>query len=167
MSTKDENEQISDIVSTDENNDLVCQQRGEVGTELKNGCQKQENQQDTSSENQNLAYFHDQPIGTRLRKPTEKGKAYELEILSQKRQTCYRNLSSLIQKTYEILDAEKQISTVETLEDIRDVLDKSKEELNHAQNNLYESLENESERRESYNWFDLRDREFMECRLRH
>jgi hypothetical protein len=126
MSTKDENEQISDIVSTDENNYLVCQQRGEVGTELKNGCQKQENQQDTSSENQNLAYFPDQPIGTRLRKPTEKGKAYELEILSQKRQTCYRNLSSLIQKTYEILDAEKQTSTLETLEDIRDVLDKSK-----------------------------------------
>ena len=91
-----------------------------------------------------------------MRKPTAKGKAYRLEILSQKRQTCYRNLSSLTQKAYEILDAENQIST----------LDKSKEELNHAQNNLYESLENESERRESYNWFDLRDREFMECRLR-
>jgi uncharacterized NAD(P)/FAD-binding protein YdhS len=101
-----------------------------------------------------------------LRKPTEKGKAYQLEILSQKRQTYYRNLSSLTQKAYEILDAEKQISMLETLEEIRDVLDKSKEELNHAQNNLYESLENEFERRESNHWFDLRDREFMECRLR-
>ncbi|CAB4035579.1 Hypothetical predicted protein, partial [Paramuricea clavata] len=119
-----------------------------------------------SSENQNLAYFPDQPIGTRLKKPTEKGKAYQLEILSQKRQTCYHKLSSLTQRAYEILDAENQISTLETLEDIRDVLDKSKEELNHAQNNLYELLKNESERRESYNWFDLQDQEFMECRLR-
>jgi hypothetical protein len=48
MSTKDENEQISHIVSTDENNDLVCQQRGEVGTELESVCEKQENLQDTS-----------------------------------------------------------------------------------------------------------------------
>ena len=142
MSSKDENEQILDFVSTDENNYLVCQQRGEVGTELENVCEKQENQQDTSSENQNLAYFLDHPICTRLRKPTEKRKAYQLEILSQKRQTCYRNLSSLTQKVYEILNAEKQISTLETLEDVRDVLDKSKEELNHAQNNWYESLEN-------------------------
>jgi hypothetical protein len=49
MSTKDENEQIL--------NDLVCQQRGEVGTELENVCEKQENQQFTSLENQKSCLF--------------------------------------------------------------------------------------------------------------
>ena len=66
----DENEHISSIVSIDEANDfLACQQREKVGTEL----EKQENQQATSSKNQNLVYFPDSEIGTRLRKPTEKG----------------------------------------------------------------------------------------------
>ena len=95
MSNKDENEHISNTVS-DENSDLTCQQRGEIGTELENVSEKQENQPATSSENQNLVYFPDYEIGKRLRKPTEKGKSFQLEILSQKRQSCYRNLAKYL-----------------------------------------------------------------------
>ena len=52
------------------------------------------------------------------------------------------------------------------LERLRDVLNKSKEELNHTYNQFHDALENEKERLDEYNWFDLCDREFMECRLR-
>ena len=85
MSHTDENEHISSTVSIDETNDLACQQREKVGTE----SEKQENQQATSSKNQNLVYFPDSEIRTRLRKPTEKGKTYwQLEILCQKTVTA-------------------------------------------------------------------------------
>ena len=79
MSHTDENEHISRTVLIDETNDLACK-REKFATEL----EKQENQQATSSKNQNLVYFPDSKIGTRLRKPTEKGKTYrQLEILCQ------------------------------------------------------------------------------------
>ena len=70
MSNKDENEHISNTVS-DENSDLTCQQRGEVDRELENIPEKQENQQATSSENQNLVYFPDYEIAICLRKPRQ------------------------------------------------------------------------------------------------
>ena len=162
MSNKDENEHISNTVS-DENSDVTRQQRGEVGTELENVSEKQENQQAASSENQNLVYFPDYEIGKRLRKPTEKGKSFQLEILSQKRQSCYRNLAKYLQSVHEALDTEIDLYALERL---RDALDKSKEELNHAHNQFHDALESEKERLDAYNWFDLRDREFMECRRR-
>ena len=56
MSNKDENEHISNTVS-DENSDLTCQQRGEIGTELENVSEKQENQPATSSETKTLFIF--------------------------------------------------------------------------------------------------------------
>ena len=148
---------------SDENSDLTCQQSGEIGTELYNVSEKQENQPATSSENQNLVYFPDYEIGKRLRKPTEKGKSFQLEILSQKRQSCYRNLAKYLQSVYEALDMEIDLYALERL---RDALDKSKEELNHAHNQFHDALESEKERLDAYNWFDLRDQEFMECRLR-
>ena len=144
MSHRDENEHISSTVLIDENNDLACQQQEKVSTEL----EKQENQQATSSENQHLVYFPDSEIGTRLRKRTEKGKTYQLKLSCPKCQDCYRNLAKYLKTTYEILDAETDFTTLERL---RDALDKSKEELNHAQNNLYDELENEKERNDSYN----------------
>ena len=162
MSNKDENEHISNTVS-DENSDLTCQQRGEIGTELCNVSEKQENQPATSSENQNLVYFPDCEIGKRLRKPTEKGKSFQLEILSQKRQSCYRNLAKYLQSVYKALDTEIDLYALEPL---RHPLDKSKEELNLAQNQFHDTLESEKERLDSYNWFDLCVREFTECRLR-
>ena len=87
----------------------------------------------------------------------------QLEILSQKRQSCYRNLAKYLQSVYEALDTEIDLYALERL---RDALDKSKEELNHAHNQFHDALESEKERLDAYNWFDLRDREFMECRLR-
>ena len=162
MSSKDENEHISNTFS-DENSDLTCQQRGEIGTELENGSEKQENQPATSSENQNLVYFPDYEIGKRLRKPTEKGKSFQLEILSRKRQSYYRNFAKYLQSVYEALDTEIDLYALERL---RDALDKSKKELNHAHNQFHDALESEKERLNAYNWFDQRDREFMECRLR-
>ena len=96
MSHTDENEHIWSTVSIDETNDLACQQREKVGTEL----EKQENQQATSSQNQNLVYFLDFEIGTRLRKPTEKGKTYrQLEIFLPK--DCYHNLAKHLKTKYD------------------------------------------------------------------
>ena len=83
--------------------------------------------------------------------------------MSQKRQDCYRNLAKLFQTTCELLDVETDLSALESL---RDALDKSKEELNQAHRTFHNTLESEQERLESYQWFDIRDREFMEFRLR-
>ena len=144
---------------------MGCQHFGEVGTQpLENvSTEKQENQQISSSENQNPISFPDQQFGTRLGKPTEKGREYQIVILSQKRQGCYHNLAKHLQSAYKVLDAETDLHV---LESVRDTLDKAKEELNQAQSKYDQALETKEERVESYNWFDLRDREFMECRLR-
>ena len=95
MSNKDKNEHISNTVFN-ENSDLTCQQHGEVGTELETISEQQENQQATLSENQNLVYFPDYETGNGLRKPIEKEKFFQLEILSQKRQSCYHNLAKYL-----------------------------------------------------------------------
>ena len=58
--------------------------------------------------------------------------------MRQKRQDCYRNLAKRLETTYNILGAETDLGP---LEDLRDGLDKSKEELNHAQNKFYDTEE--------------------------
>ena len=57
-------------------------------------------------------------------------------------------------------------SDVKQLEAARDQLDRLKEEINDAQYQYDNLLESEEEREASYQWFDIRDREYIECRLR-
>ena len=83
MSSENKNEQISNIDTNGENNDLGCQHFGEVGTQpLENvSTEKQENQQVSSSENQNPVSFPDQQFRTQARKLTENERAHRTFIL--------------------------------------------------------------------------------------
>ena len=93
---------------------------------------KRENQPSASLENQSHVAFPEPQLGNHLRKPTERGKQFQIKILSQKRQTFCWNLARHMQSAYELLDTGKQLCMPENLEGLRDALDKSKEELNCA-----------------------------------
>ena len=54
----------------------------------------------------------------------------------------------------------------ETLNRKRDTLDQIKEEFNDAHHALHYLLESEEEKEASYRYFDIRDRECMECRIK-
>ena len=54
----------------------------------------------------------------------------------------------------------------EELEQIRDYLDSLKGQFNEAHRAYEELLDNEEEKNSSYIWFDSRDREFMDFRMR-
>ena len=48
----------------------------------------------------------------------------------------------------------------------RDKLDSLKEELNQAFKEYHDTMINEEETQASYQWFDLQDREYTECRIK-
>ena len=48
----------------------------------------------------------------------------------------------------------------------RDNLDSLKEELNQAFKEYHDTKINEEETQASYQWFDLRDHEYTECRMK-
>ena len=54
----------------------------------------------------------------------------------------------------------------EELEKEREILDVIKEELNQAYRSYDELLDDESAKFAAYRYFDLRDQEFTECRMR-
>ena len=96
-------------------------------------------------------------------KLTEKGKAYEIEKLLQKRQNSYAALSKQIKKIRQSLDDN---TSLETLEAERDCLDKLKDALNGAQRAFDEMIDNDKDKQDSYHWFDIRDRECFEIRAK-
>ena len=100
----------------------------------------------------------------RERKLTQKGAAYRTEICQQKRHRAYLDLSRHMKLIFETL--ERKEASLEYLEQLRERIDSLKEEFNETQNAFDESLESETEKEHSYYWFDLRDREVLECRLR-
>ena len=57
-------------------------------------------------------------------------------------------------------------TTIEQLASERDYLDRLKDEFNDAQKAYDDLLESPEEKDASYQWFDIRDREFTECRIR-
>ena len=100
---------------------------------------------------------------SRERKLTERGKAYHLETLNRKRQSAYRDLLKQINKIRQSLET---IVDSETLEAERCELDKLKEPFKDAHKALDDELETETGKQNSYHWFDVRDREYMECRTK-
>ena len=108
---------------------------------------------------------HDPP---NLREPhertlTDKGRAYQLEIRALKKQEVENKLRKHVGRIYSLLDSHPG---TEELEKERQILDVIKEELNQAYRSYDELLDDESAKGAAYRYFDLCDREFIECRVR-
>ena len=100
----------------------------------------------------------------RSRKMTEKGKAYQLGIKQANRDCALAKLKRQIEKINLMRDLPE--TTIEQLASERDYLDRLKDEFNDAQKAYDDLLESPEEKDASYQWFDIRDREFTECRIR-
>ena len=103
-------------------------------------------------------------IPRRRKEFTEKGKAFLKSTRDKSRQKAFRNLmreaNALKSKCNE------QEIELEELEAGRDLIDSLKEKFNEAHRAYESTLEASPEKEESYRWFDVRDREFTECRMR-
>ena len=108
-----------------------------------------------------LSEFQDEPPA-RERKLTEKGTVYKVAILKQKRQEAYLILSRQIDKIRQLLSERVGL---ETLELERDHLDNLKDTLNVVHRELDDVID-EEDKQSSYQWFDIRDREFTEFRAK-
>ena len=95
---------------------------------------------------------------------TEKGKAHQLEIKLTNRNSAFKRLKKQIERINALRDSPE--TTLEQLEEERFYLDQLKDEFNDAHKDFDDLLELEEERNASYHWFDIRDREFIECRIR-
>ena len=99
---------------------------------------------------------------TRERKMTDKGREYQLDLKMGFWKSAYQRLT---RKMDSAKSSVRQLSRIE-LEQLRDNLDELKDEFNEAHRAYEALLETEAEKLLSYQWFDQRDREFMECRIR-
>ncbi len=105
----------------------------------------------------------DESTRDRNRKRTEKGQEFWLETLRNHRDAAYRRISKRIQK---ICSSLENIKEVEILTQEIEELDLLKEDLNQAFNDFHDLVESEENKTASYRWFDLRDREYNECRMK-
>ena len=100
----------------------------------------------------------------RKQKFTEKGKEFLKDTRRKNRESAFRTLVNKTQSVLKLCDTAE--ITLNLLEADRDQLDKIKDNFNEAHQAFDELLETESEREYSYRWFDVRDREFTEQRMR-
>ena len=100
----------------------------------------------------------------RKQKLTEKGKEFLKDTRRKNRESAFRSLVNKTQSVIRLCDTAE--ITLNDLEAGRDQLDKLKDNFNEAHQALDELLETELERENSYRWFDVRDREFTEHRMR-
>lgn len=94
---------------------------------------------------------------------TEKGKAHQLEFKLTNRNSAFKRLKKQIERINALRDSPE--TTLEQLEEERFYLDQLEDEFNDAHKDFDDLLELEEERNASYQWFDIRDREFIECRI--
>ena len=97
------------------------------------------------------------------RKLTSKGKSYQTEMLYRNRASRYTALSKEIKQSYHILE---QGVSLRELEKQRDILDRQKEQFSEAHQAYHEMLEFSDDSEASYHWFDIRDREYQQCRMK-
>ena len=100
----------------------------------------------------------------RKQKLTEKGKDFLKDTRRKNRESAFRSLVNKTQLVLKLCDT-AQI-TLNELEAGHDQLDKIKDNFNEAHQAFDELLETESERENSYRWFDIKDCEFTEHRMR-
>ena len=100
----------------------------------------------------------------RTRKMTEKGKPSQLGIKQANCDCALAKLKKQIEKINLMCDLPE--ATMEQLASERDYLDRLKDEFNDAQKAYDDLLESPEEKYASYQWFNICDREFAECRIR-
>lgn len=100
----------------------------------------------------------------RKTKLSERGKVFFTEMKYKNRDLAYKQLRRQIDSIKELND--HPLSNVELLESERHKLDLLKDKFNEAQRAYDVVLATDTEKEQSYRWFDIRDREYIECRLR-
>ena len=96
---------------------------------------------------------------------TERGESLRLERLAEERRTAGAALRRQIKKVSSLLESLRETDT-RVLEQERDSLDLYRDRMNDAHHNYYKELYDAKELDEAYKWFDLRDSEHFQCRLR-
>ena len=96
---------------------------------------------------------------------TERGESLRLERLAEERKTAGAALRRQIKKVSSLLESLRETDT-RVLEQERDSLDLYRDRMNDAHHNYYKELYDAKELDEACKWFDLRDREHFQCRLR-
>ncbi|XP_015776464.1 PREDICTED: uncharacterized protein LOC107354491 [Acropora digitifera] len=105
----------------------------------------------------------DEVFNARERKMTAKGKCYQIEILHRNRATRYTALSKEISQAYHILEQSAELGELQRQ---RDILDRQRDQFNEAHQAYHELLEFSDDLEASYHWFDIRDRDYQQCRMR-
>ena len=100
----------------------------------------------------------------RRRKLREKGLPYRLETKLVNRIFALKKLQQQMDKINLLRDVPE--TTIERLDEERFLLDRLTDAFNDTFKEHDESLVTEKEQEDSYQWFDVRDREFTECRIR-
>ena len=108
--------------------------------------------------------FENSKTEERRRKLTEKGLAYRLESKLVNQNFASKKLKKQIDKVNLLRDAPE--TTIEQLDKERFQLDRLKDTFNDTFKEYDDLLLTEPEKEDSYRWFDVRDREFTECRIR-
>ena len=104
-----------------------------------------------------------QQRGTRDRKPTEKGRLMNISMLQQKRDAAYKRMAKQIKR---INSSYMTCEDIEWFSQERDNLDQLKEDFHQAFTDYHELMLTEQETDASYRWFDLKDREYQDFRLK-
>ena len=104
-----------------------------------------------------------QQRGTRDRKLTEKGRLMNISMLQQKRDAAYKRMAKKIKR---INSSYMTCEDIEWFSQERDNLDQLKEDFRQAFTDYHELMLTEQETDASYTWFDLKDREYQDCRLK-
>lgn len=95
---------------------------------------------------------------------SEKGKAFWKDVRNKNRESAFRKLKKKFDHIKKLCEGPEP--NLEALEAERNKLDSLKEELNEAHHAYEELLDTLVEKEESYRWFDVRDREFLEKRMK-
>ena len=96
----------------------------------------------------------------------EKSKEYLRDSLTKKRQRADLALNKHIKSIYESFQTENEVVNLKCLETLKYTLDKLTEEFMEPHKALHELFDIDEEKQQSYIWFDIRDRETMECKIR-
>ena len=95
---------------------------------------------------------------------TKKGLAYQLETKLSNRNSAFKILKQQMDKINVLHNLPK--TTIEQLEEERFKLDNLKDKFNTTFKEHNDLMQSEKEKEDSYRRFDIRNREFIECRVR-
>ena len=95
---------------------------------------------------------------------SERGKAFWKDVRNKNRESAFRKLKKNFDHIKKLCEGPE--ANWEALEAERNKLDSLKEELNEAHYAYEELLDTLVEKEESCRWFDVRDREFLEKRMK-